>query len=165
MWGVSLSAPLGIVGLVGRRPANYLMPRMPIRNRQGFQPPAMRPGTLRGISGGFPPLSPCCGQVAYALRTRAPVVSRVSLLPVTPRLACVKPAASVHPEPGSNSSLYELLLYLLDSSRVTPTGLAGGHKTHAISCFKIIQCSLAFHHPFINRCFLQKSECKDTTFF
>ena len=25
--------------------------------------------------------------------------------PVTPRLACVRPAASVHPEPGSNSSL------------------------------------------------------------
>ena len=24
----------------------------------------------------------------------------------TPRLACVKPAASVHPEPGSNSSSY-----------------------------------------------------------
>jgi hypothetical protein len=24
--------------------------------------------------------------------------------PVTPRLACVRPAASVHPEPGSNSS-------------------------------------------------------------
>ena len=24
-----------------------------------------------------------------------------------PRLACVKPAASVHPEPGSNSSLYK----------------------------------------------------------
>ena len=28
-----------------------------------------------------------------------------------PRLACVKPVASVHPEPGSNSSL---LLYLID---------------------------------------------------
>ena len=26
----------------------------------------------------------------------------------TPRLACVKPAASVHPEPGSNSSSYIL---------------------------------------------------------
>ena len=26
--------------------------------------------------------------------------------PYTPRLACVKPAASVHPEPGSNSSSY-----------------------------------------------------------
>ena len=27
-----------------------------------------------------------------------------------PRLACVKPAASVHPEPGSNSSWYIFLL-------------------------------------------------------
>ena len=36
----------------------------------------------------------------------APV--RRSLIPknYTPRLACVKPAASVHPEPGSNSSSY-----------------------------------------------------------
>ncbi|CEN48439.1 conserved hypothetical protein [Capnocytophaga canimorsus] len=36
------------------------------------------------------------------LRTRAPVSSAEALL--TPRLACVRPAASVHPEPGSNSS-------------------------------------------------------------
>ena len=27
--------------------------------------------------------------------------------PVTPRLACVRPVASVHPEPGSNSPLYK----------------------------------------------------------
>ena len=32
-----------------------------------------------------------------------------------PRLACVKPVASVHPEPGSNSSLYNP--YLLRASR------------------------------------------------
>lgn len=31
---------------------------------------------------------------------------------VTPRLACVKPAASVHPEPGSNSSSCILKYYL-----------------------------------------------------
>ena len=30
MWGTFLSEPLGIVGLVGRYPANFLMPRMPI---------------------------------------------------------------------------------------------------------------------------------------
>ena len=30
-----------------------------------------------------------------------------------PRLACVKPVASVHPEPGSNSSLYNL--YICDT--------------------------------------------------
>ena len=29
-----------------------------------------------------------------------------------PRLACVRPVASVHPEPGSNSSLYYFFLYL-----------------------------------------------------
>ena len=47
------------------------------------------------------------------LHTRyAPV--RRSLLPkkYTPRLACVKPAASVHPEPGSNSSSYNFITYL-----------------------------------------------------
>ena len=35
-----------------------------------------------------------------------------STLPVALRLACVKPAASVHPEPGSNSSLYKFLIFL-----------------------------------------------------
>ena len=30
-----------------------------------------------------------------------------------PRLACVKPVASVHPEPGSNSSLFKLFLISL----------------------------------------------------
>ena len=33
-----------------------------------------------------------------------------------PRLACVKPVASVHPEPGSNSSLYKYLRYFYESS-------------------------------------------------
>ena len=35
------------------------------------------------------------------------------LLPDAPRLACVKPVASVHPEPGSNSSLLKLFMSLL----------------------------------------------------
>ena len=41
------------------------------------------------------------------LLTRAPVAGKVrqASLPAAPRLACVKPVASVHPEPGSNSSL------------------------------------------------------------
>ena len=47
------------------------------------------------------------GQVGYALLTRAPVDALVVQAPliVSPRLACVKPVASVHPEPGSNSPL------------------------------------------------------------
>ena len=45
------------------------------------------------------------------LHTRYSPVRRSSAsasTPVTPRLACVKPAASVHPEPGSNSPSYKL---------------------------------------------------------
>ena len=36
-----------------------------------------------------------------------------SHLPDAPRLACVKPVASVHPEPGSNSTLYSILVSFL----------------------------------------------------
>ena len=56
-----------------------------------------------GISTGFPELSRSEGQIAHVLLTRSPLVySRRSL---TARLACVKHAASVRPEPGSNSPL------------------------------------------------------------
>ena len=40
---------------------------------------------------------------------------RIATKPAAPRLACVMPTASVHPEPGSNSPLY-ILLYLSPSS-------------------------------------------------
>jgi hypothetical protein len=52
------------------------------------------------ISLGYP-------SVKGRLHTRyAPVRRSLSPKKYTPRLACVKPAASVHPEPGSNSSSY-----------------------------------------------------------
>ena len=68
-----------------------------------------------GISPDFSGLSQCQGQVAYVLLTRAPVAGgeKQASLPAAPRLACVKPVASVHPEPGSNSPL---LVYLIDIS-------------------------------------------------
>ena len=60
-----------------------------------------------GISLTFARLSPSGGQVGYALLTRAPVDAhqKQAFDVVSPRLACVKPVASVHPEPGSNSPL------------------------------------------------------------
>ena len=62
----------------------------------------------------FGRLSPCGGQVAYALLTRPPLAANVLLHPAAARLACVRPAASVYPEPGSNSSLYKIFIFLLD---------------------------------------------------
>ena len=59
-----------------------------------------------GINPNFFGLSLCERQIVYALRTRTPVEARKLL----PRLACVRPAASVHPEPGSNSSSLKSLI-------------------------------------------------------
>ena len=68
--------------------------------------------TAYGINPPFDGLSRGMGQVGYALLTRAPVVilEEQALPDVTPRLACVKPVASVHPEPGSNSPLYNIFI-------------------------------------------------------
>ena len=65
---------------------------------------------LCGISSRFQLLSPSERQVAHALLTRPPL-SLPSLHPKIPirsfvRLACVRHAASVRPEPGSNSLKY-----------------------------------------------------------
>ena len=59
---------------------------------------------LSGISPGFPGLSPSQGQITHVLLTRSPLYSRAETLFLA-RLACVKHAASVRSEPGSNSPL------------------------------------------------------------
>ena len=55
-----------------------------------------------GISEPFGSLSPSSGQVTNALLTRSPLCRLLH----TVRLACIRHAASVHPEPGSNSPHY-----------------------------------------------------------
>ena len=57
--------------------------------------------TTWGISSPFEPLSPSSGQVTNALLTHSPL--RHVLLHTSVRLACIRHAASVYPEPGSNS--------------------------------------------------------------
>ena len=57
--------------------------------------------TLCGISSRFQLLSPSERQVAHVLLTRPPLIREQALFTV--RLACVRRAASVRPEPGSNS--------------------------------------------------------------
>ena len=76
------------------------------------------------ISRNFSRLSRCYGQVAYALLTRAPVAARELPRCAAPRLACVKPVASVHPEPGSNSPLlfiFFLFSLIKNTDRSVPT--------------------------------------------
>ena len=102
MWPYILSDRLLIVALVGRYPANWLIRRGSILYRIAPFPyaPCSAKG-LCGISSRFQLLSPCTGQVTHALLTRPPLSSSRKKNFV--RLACVKHAASVYPEPGSNS--------------------------------------------------------------
>jgi hypothetical protein len=103
VWPVALSGRLPVVALVGRYPTNKLIGREPIPDRKTFQTHQMPERLVSGISTGFPELSQSLGQVAHVLLTRSPLIP--SRRRFTVRLACVKHAASVRPEPGSNSPL------------------------------------------------------------
>ena len=59
-------------------------------------------------------ISKGCARARGRLDTRCSPIRRsppwdASIPSAAPRLACVRPVASVHPEPGSNSSLYNQL--------------------------------------------------------
>src|SRR5205807_5248187 len=64
----------------------------------------MPPTMTCGISTDFSVLSPARGQVAHVLLTRLPLGTPLPCgREALARLACVRRAASVNPEPGSNS--------------------------------------------------------------
>ena len=110
MWPFNLSVRLPIVALVGRYPANWLIGREPILQRIApLVSERCLSDTLCGISVLFKTLSPTVGQVAHVLLTRPPLSLRSITRRINPanfvRLACVRRAASVRPEPGSNSLL------------------------------------------------------------
>src|SRR5262249_20784380 len=101
VWPVALSGRLPVKALVGHYPTNKLIGRGSILHRKDFPTSTMRCRFISGISPGFPELSQSGGQVTHVLLTRSPLIPGRSRFTV--RLACVKHAASVRPEPGSNS--------------------------------------------------------------
>ena len=70
-----------------------------------FTPSRCQVVVIRGISTRFQVLSPCNSQIAHALLTRPPLSSQEQAPSNSVRLACLKHAASVRPEPGSNSNV------------------------------------------------------------
>lgn len=101
VWPDTLSGRLPVVALVGHHPTNKLIGRGPIPHRKSFPPQPMQAVVLSGIRPSFPGLSQSAGQITHVLLTRSPLEYPRKGLSV--RLACVKHAASVRPEPGSNS--------------------------------------------------------------
>lgn len=101
VWPVTLSGRLPVEALVGHYPTNKLIGREHIPHRKNFPHTQMPRRVISGIRPRFRGLSQSEGQITHVLLTRSPLVyPRRSL---TARLACVKHAASVRPEPGSNS--------------------------------------------------------------
>jgi hypothetical protein len=99
-----LSHPLGISGLVGRYPANYLVPRKPLPRRNlticspDHRARRDRP-VLPGVSPGYPGPGGTLPTPYYPVsRSSSPRRGLVA------RLACLIHAANVHSEPGSNPS-------------------------------------------------------------
>ena len=74
------------------------------KQRPSFTAEAEAPAVVSGISQPFGWLSRTRRYVTYVVLTRAPVYSGAEA-PFLPRLACVRHAASVRSEPGSNSPI------------------------------------------------------------
>ena len=90
------------------------MRRMPISVRPK---PFLPRGCPQGMYAGLALLSQGCTPDGGRLHTcyspvRHSPAGGASSSPAAARLACVKPAASVHPEPGSNSSLLVIYCYI-----------------------------------------------------
>jgi len=102
VWPVTLSGRLPVEAMVGHYPTIKLIGREHIPHRKTFHPP-------RCLDESYPvliPLSEGYPKVEGRLLTCYSPVRRSSTPKgLSARLACVKHAASVRPEPGSNSPL------------------------------------------------------------
>ena len=125
-----------------------------MRNKSLVSEPC-NPDTLCGISVRFQTLSPTQGQVAHALLTRPPLTQPRRASSV--RLECVMHAASVHPEPGSNSRKYCILspfgvktysrafvalLLLLCLSSILNLNCSSLHRTFVFALYLSLCCSI-----------------------
>ena len=81
-----------------------------VQGRSPFNRKKMPPCHLSGFSRRFHLLSRAHGQIPYVLLTRSPLTSNEQAHLPSVRLACIRHAASVHPEPGSNSPFAHLFL-------------------------------------------------------
>ena len=119
VWMIIFSNHLTIVDLVGHYPTNYLIVRRPVPNRpktlirRSYAVLATLSSSYPSVWGPFPRVtqpSAARQQGSTVLsnstsRSKARSIKNTVEPPVTARLACIRHAASIHPEPGSNSPL------------------------------------------------------------
>ena len=106
VWLIILSDQLPIVALVGHYPTNKLIGHRPLPEREALRSPTFllrAYAVLAQLSLGYPPLRGTFRCIPHPFAARRQGCPRAAA-----RLACVKHAASVQSEPGSNSSVRSL---------------------------------------------------------
>ena len=137
VWLIILSDQLPIIALVSRYPTNQLIGRTPVARHQLAcrgqlsSAPATAPSVC-GITPTFAGLSPSKRPVRYVFLTRLPCYSAPEST-FRIRLACIKHAASVRSEPGSNSPLSSLRLKPSNSRRRVSTSTRGPSNPRGFS--------------------------------
>ena len=106
VWLIVLSDQLLIIALVGLYPTNQLISYRPLQEREARRSPTFirrSYAVLANLSTGCPPLLGTFRYITHPFATRHQGCPHAAV-----RLACVKHAASVQSEPGSNSSVQSL---------------------------------------------------------
>ena len=117
------------------------------KQRPSFTAEAGASAVVSGISQSFDWLSRTPGYVTYVLLTRAPVYSGAEA-PFLPRLACVRHAASVRSEPGSNSPVNSGVadaLLIIDHKKLN-YGRIRLRKKYAVHCATSPQFGIEVRH-------------------
>ena len=132
MWPCALSGRLSIFGLVGFYPANYLIDRGLLSRR--LAPFFFRTyAVLAQVSPGYSPPRGRYPRVTHQCATL------LRIAPFLVRLACVKRAASVDSEPGSNSRLNPLFCDF--PSTFYPMSDGPSMRNHRITMLYFRTCS------------------------
>ena len=123
---------------MGRYPAYYLMGREPLPKRFSLTPSSCDIVVLCGISTCFQVLSPLFGS-GYS-RVTHPCATKIKTeIFISVRLACVRHAASVRPEPGSNSCVQSLFASFRKRSL-----FLSGLSPDSLSMFTCVFCTIQF---------------------
>ena len=95
----------------------------------------------------------------YSPVRRSPSKS-IATFHAAPRLACVKPVASVHPEPGSNSSLFIYCLFLFSkkSDKTSSIFVLPSQYIQVFSCSFTLK-ELTWACALVLLCLLQLCQC------
>ena len=132
-------------------------------------------GCPRRIYAGLASLSEGCPPAEGRLHTcyspvRQSPASSASTTPAALRLACVKPVASVHPEPGSNSPLF-ILFFSFQFWLIRATDSVSAPKTiyrivvfpglslHLLREWNCGTCMSLYSHNFYAACLVAKCHC------